>query len=109
MTNTRIGIFPLLFKGVLFCLFIAFSGVSTGQEAVGDEKQAVTQFELVNINDADAETIAKVLDGIGMSRATAIVTYREEFGDFTSLEDIQMVTGVGEITLRNNEAKISFE
>jgi len=63
----------------------------------------------VNINNANAETIAKVLDGIGMSRATAIVSFREEFGDFTSLEDIQMVTGVGEITLRNNEAKISFE
>ena len=109
MITTRIGISPLLIKGVFFRVLIACSGVSTGQEVVEDNERVATQAELVNINDADAVTIAKVLNGIGISRATAIVSFREEFGDFTSLEDIQMVTGVGEITLRNNEAKISFE
>ena len=109
MITTRIGISPLLIKGVFFSVLIACSGVSTGQEVVEDIERVATQAELVNINDADAVTIAKVLNGIGISRATAIVSFREEFGDFTSLEDIQMVTGVGEITLRNNEAKISFE
>ena len=109
MITTRIGISPLLIKGVFFSVLIACSGVRTGQEVVEDNERVATQAELVNINDADAVTIAKVLNGIGISRATAIVSFREEFGDFTSLEDIQMVTGVGEITLRNNEAKISFE
>ncbi|MDG2176922.1 MAG: helix-hairpin-helix domain-containing protein [Gammaproteobacteria bacterium] len=109
MTNTRIGNFPLLLKGVLFSLIVTFSGASAGQENVEANELATPQFEQVNINNANAETIAKVLDGIGMSRASAIVSFREEFGEFTSLEDIQMVTGVGEITLQNNEAKISFE
>ena len=109
MITTRIGISPLLIKGVLFSLLIACSGASTGQKVAEDNERVATQTDLVNINDADAVTIAKVLNGIRISRATTIVSFREEFGDFTSLEDIQMVTGVGEITLRNNEAKISFE
>ncbi len=36
------------------------------------------QFEItVNINEVDTETLDKVLDGVGLSRARAIVEYRE--------------------------------
>jgi len=41
----------------------------------------------VNINDADATTLAEVLDGVGISRAEAIVSYREKHGKFYSAED----------------------
>ena len=34
------------------------------------------------------------LNGIGQSRAEAIVAYREQCGRFTQIEDIQMVTGI---------------
>lgn len=40
----------------------------------------------VNINEADAEKLAEVLDGIGLSRAEAIVQYREKNGRFYSAE-----------------------
>jgi len=50
-----------------------------------------------------------VLEGIGIKRAEAIVSFREEFGDFTSLEDLQLVSGVGEVTLRNNVGRINFD
>ena len=36
----------------------------------------------VNINSANAETIAEVLDGIGLIKAEAIVRYRTEVGEF---------------------------
>jgi competence protein ComEA len=59
----------------------------------------------VNINTADAETIAKSLDGIGLNKAKAIVAYRDEHGPFKSTDDLTQVKGIGQATLeRNHEA-----
>ncbi len=48
----------------------------------------------VNINTADANKLME-LNGIGETRAKAIITYREEHGSFESIEDIQKVSGIG--------------
>ena len=63
----------------------------------------------MRINKADAETIARTLDGIGITREEAIVNFREIYGDFTSVKDLQLVKDVGEVTLRNNESRILFD
>jgi competence protein ComEA len=60
----------------------------------------------VNINTADAETIAKSLDGIGLSKAKAIVAYREEHGPFKSADDLGQVKGIGPATLQKNHDAI---
>jgi competence protein ComEA len=60
----------------------------------------------VNINEADAETLAEVLDGVGISRAEAIVEYREKNGKFYSAEELSAVRGIGMTTVAKNEAKI---
>lgn len=36
------------------------------------------------------------LSGIGLSKAEAIVHYREENGNFDSIDDIKNVSGIGE-------------
>ena len=56
----------------------------------------------VDINHADSTTIAESLDGIGQSKAQAIVAYREKHGPFAQLQDVAAVKGVGEKTLENN-------
>ena len=48
----------------------------------------------VNVNIADATTLAAELKGIGASRAEAIVAYREENGAFRVAEDLADVSGV---------------
>ena len=59
----------------------------------------------VNINTADAQTIATSLDGIGMSKAQAIVAYRDAHGPFKSVDEVGNVKGIGSKTLaRNREA-----
>ena len=59
----------------------------------------------VNVNKADAATIASSLDGIGQSKAQAIVDWREAHGPFKSADDLAQVKGIGEATLeRNREA-----
>ena len=49
----------------------------------------------VNVNDADATTIARELKGVGMSRARAIIAYRDEHGPFRNLDDLLAVDGIG--------------
>lgn len=60
----------------------------------------------VDVNSADAETIAAELDGIGLARAQAIVAYREANGPFRSVEDLLAVKGVGERILAANRDNI---
>ena len=62
----------------------------------------------VDVNTADAQTIARVLVGVGQSKAEAIVAYREENGRFESVEDLARVRGIGEATIKRNEARISL-
>ncbi len=64
--------------------------------------------ERVDVNTADAETIAQVLVGVGQSKAEAIVAYREENGRFEDLEELARVRGIGEATIKRNESRISL-
>ncbi len=49
----------------------------------------------VNINTADADTIAESLTGVGPVKAEAIVEHREQNGAFESAEDLLEVHGIG--------------
>ncbi|MCH8334916.1 MAG: ComEA family DNA-binding protein [Proteobacteria bacterium] len=60
----------------------------------------------VNINTADAATISAELQGVGMSKAQAIVDYRKNHGPFKSLEDLTLVKGIGDRTVEINRANI---
>lgn len=51
--------------------------------------------EIVNINTADAQTIAKNIQGVGFKRAQAIVNFREEHGPFKSVDELTQVKGIG--------------
>ena len=60
----------------------------------------------VNINTADAETIAAELNGVGLSKAKAIVEYRTKHGPFRSVDDLSLVKGIGERTVDKNRTDI---
>ena len=53
----------------------------------------------VNINTADAKTIAESLSGIGLKKAEAIVKYRTEKGLFKTVDELENVSGVGKKTV----------
>ena len=63
----------------------------------------------VNVNTADAETISAELKGVGMAKAKAIVEYREKHGPFKTLEDLTLVSGIGERTIELNRGDILLE
>ena len=68
----------------------------------------VTQAEPVNINTADATTLATALNGIGPAKAKAIVSYREKNGPFKTVEQLAMVEGITQKLIDKNRADIRF-
>ena len=73
------------------------------------ETAMTSEVRSVNINTADAETMAKRLNGIGKSRAEAIVRYRDTYGPFLTADDLVEVKGVGRSTLDKNRDIITLE
>ena len=63
----------------------------------------------VDINTADAKTLARELKGIGLARAQAIVDYRAKNGPFKSADDLARVKGVGQQVVEQNRANIRVE
>lgn len=63
----------------------------------------------VNINQADAETLARVLHGVGLARAEAIVRYRESNGGFMTAEELANVSGIGLATVDRNQTRIRIQ
>lgn len=53
----------------------------------------------VDINSADAATLAQSVNGIGPSKAQAIIDYRDANGPFESLDELVNVQGIGLKTL----------
>jgi len=62
----------------------------------------------VNVNTADASTLAQELDGVGPAKAQAIVEYRQKNGPFRTAEDLLRVQGIGERVLEQNRANLRF-
>ncbi len=62
----------------------------------------------VDINSADAETLARELDGIGLARAKAIVEYRERNGKFRSADEVLNVKGIGPQVLEKNRGNLQI-
>lgn len=63
----------------------------------------------VNINTADADTLAANLNGVGPAKAQAIIEYRTAHGKFTSKAQLSEVKGIGEKTVAKNMDNIQLE
>lgn len=63
----------------------------------------------VNINTADAATLARELVGVGDTRARAIVAHRNENGPFRSIEELTLVKGIGPRVIEQNRAQLRVE
>lgn len=58
-------------------------------------------LQAVNINTASLSEIADALPGVGPKTAAAIIEYRQNNGEFNSIEDLLGVSGIGASTLEN--------
>ena len=104
----------------------AFAATATAKPAVTQTKtearpdaQNVTQAKeaaktgdeestRVSINAASAEELARVMNGVGLKKAQAIVSYREEYGPFKTVEDLKQVTGMGNALVERNLERLTL-
>lgn len=71
-------------------------------------KEQQTESGLVNLNTATKEQLM-TLTGIGESRAKDIIAYREEHGNFQSIEDVMKVPGIKEAAFAKIEKDIAVK
>ncbi|ELY6343453.1 helix-hairpin-helix domain-containing protein [Cronobacter muytjensii] len=110
----------------IFCLAVALAGgtfctatsaaPSAGKvqaEQIKDKPAAAapqarpeTLEETVSINTATADELAQAMNGVGKKKAQSIVSYREEYGPFKSLEDLKQVPGMGNSLVERNLSRI---
>jgi competence protein ComEA len=67
--------------------------------------QSKEQEEKLNLNTATLDELVN-LEGLGPSKARAIIQYRGEHGGFRSVDELLNVTGIGEKTLKQFKDKL---
>lgn len=62
----------------------------------------------VSINTASAEELAQAMNGVGLKKAQAIVSYREEYGPFKTVDDLKQVPGMGNSLVERNLSHLTL-
>lgn len=94
-----------LFTTLITLILIQFA-YSPLAHADQSEPVASEQLAVININTASQSQLQS-LPGIGASKAKAIIEYRESLGDFSRIEDITNVKGIGKKLLAKLKGKIT--
>lgn len=80
-------------------LYIPYDGEDytpdTFSDSTDNKAEEAASDSLVNINTADLEEL-KTLSGIGDAKASAIIEYRKQHGNFNSIDEIINVNGIGD-------------
>ena len=98
-----------LFSAMWLAVLLGLNPMLASTSLHAQETAHAVQLTSVNINSADAQTLAASLKGVGMSRAQEIVRYRETFGPFASIDELVEVKGVGLSTVEKNRAVLTLE
>lgn len=98
-----------VYRAWVQALLFTFVLVSAPASLLADTDEPQVPVPQVDINTADAETLALALDGVGVARAMDIIAWREQHGPFTSVDQLQEVSGIGPATLERNRERIIVE
>lgn len=119
-TMFMIGIALLVMSGILIYVSLSTPGVyektkttvtqisSSSKTATNSAKSATAASKSsdnsatavsypINLNTATVEELVSI-DGLGESRASAIIEYRDYLGGYTSVEQIKEISGIGDAT-----------
>ena len=99
----------VLKASVLGLSLLALPAAHAAAEQVNTAGAPVQQAsQQVNINTADAATLAGSLRGVGIKKAEAIVAYRSEHGPFKSVDELVNVKGIGDKMLEQLRSQVSL-
>ena len=68
--------------------------------------QTANSDSVWDLNTANASELSSI-KGIGFKKAQAIVTYRETYGEFTNVEQVTLVKGIGKKMLARIQSRIT--
>lgn len=78
---------------------------ASSQVSIATDKEAAAR---ISLNQASAEELAAALNGVGIKKAEAIVSYREQYGDFTAIEQLKEVPGIGNALVERNLSRLKL-
>lgn len=119
-TMFMIGIALLVMSGILIYVSLSTPGVYKESETTAIQISSSTEAAInraksptatskssdnsatavsypINLNTATVEELVSI-DGLGESRASAIIEYRDYLGGYTSVEQIKEISGIGDAT-----------
>lgn len=119
-TMFMIGIALLVMSGILIYVSLSTPGVYKEPETTATQISSLTETAAnsaksassaskssdnsatavsypINLNTATVEELVSI-DGLGESRASAIIEYRDYLGGYTSVEQIKEISGIGDAT-----------
>ncbi|MBN2220088.1 MAG: ComEA family DNA-binding protein [Kosmotogaceae bacterium] len=88
--------------------FVAVRGYSGAESIEQDFNQAESVSFPLDLNSCTEKEL-ELLPGIGPAKARAIVDYRTSVGQFSSLDDLLKVRGIGEKTLSSFKEMVTVE
>ena len=94
---TMLVVFLVFLVAIVIFNFLDLTRDFTSSREYSHHEIESMQFYYVNINTADLDELSE-LPCVSNSQAKAIIEYREENGDFESIEEILNVNGIGEKT-----------
>lgn len=98
-----------LSTSIILLFVILFAPLISQAEESPSPEQSISEHSKININTADANLLAKTLKGIGLKKAEAIIEYRNNYGPFHDIYELESVKGIGKSTLAKNAELISVE
>ncbi len=91
--------------GLVLMVGIIMSTAVTAENKGSETNDQIVETS-ININSATVKELSG-LSGIGKKRAEAIIAYRTSHGDFSEINDLRKVEGIGKKTFEKIKAEIS--
>lgn len=89
---------------------VSYSSLSAAKTAgeTPTAQAAQASDEKISINEATAEQLSAAMNGVGLKKAQAIVSYREQYGPFTAVEQLKEVPGIGNSLIERNAERLKL-
>lgn len=96
--------------GVVLAAFLGGMNVQANETEVAEKttQQQTVNEKGISINQASVEELVTALNGIGTKKAEAIINYRERYGEFSSIDQLQEVPGIGPALIERNRTLLKL-
>jgi competence protein ComEA len=94
-------------KHLLFLLIFSLPLFSHSTFAITQSDEAEFQEAPININTASLDDLT-TLPGIGRQKANAIIEYRNTHGDYSNVEELLNIKGIGKKLLLKLDGKVAI-